>query len=192
MIINYIDKVHYATTKNIAELFFKGDSKNYYILAINRLKKLVQYGKINCMSANINNIGRPMTIYFMGKPISKTKLKHALALADFSAELKKCGADIVSVEKEICYGEKIRADGLYKVIYNGNKRLFIVEFDITKKFNMTKYEYFYRTEEWKQYFKKFPRIVSVSDSGVPYSRDIKVLSLNSKLTNIEILLNALE
>lgn len=188
LVINYIDKVKYATTKNIAELFFDNGSKNYYIVALKRLKKLVSYGKICCTSANVNSIGRPMTIYFIEGDIHKSNYKHALALADFSAMLEKNGVDIVSVENEVYFSKKIRVDAVYKVIYNNKKRLFLAEFDITKKFNTTKYEYFNKSGEWKEYFKKFPRIVSVSEKEPSKSRDIKILHVLPDYSNINILL----
>lgn len=187
-IINYIERVEYATTKNIAEIFFNNGSKNYYIVALRRLNKLVEYGKINSMSANIRKNGRPMTLYFIYKKPKNNNLKHALALADLSAELSKNEVDIISIEREVYITEKIRCDAIYKVNYNDKKRLFVVEFDITKKFNTTKYEYLKKSNEWKDYFKKFPRIVSVSDDKPYDSREVKIIHLNSSLDNINILL----
>lgn len=191
-IINYIEKVKYATTKNIAELFFNNGSKNYYILAINRLKKLVSYGKIKSKPASINKHGRPMTIYFLDGDISKNNFKHALALANLSAELEKNDVNILSIEVEKYLGKKVRTDAVYKVRYNGKNRLFIVEFDITKAFTITKYEYLYKSEEWKDYFKKFPRIVSISDSKPKKSSMINVIYVKSNFEDFNNLLNGIK
>lgn len=187
-IINYIETVKFATTKNLAELFFNNGSKNYYIVALKRLKKLVSYGKIHCISANTSSIGRPMTLYYIDSKIHKKNYNHALALANFSAELKKNEVDIISVEPEVYFSKKIRVDAVYKVVYNGKKRLFLAEFDITKKFNTTKYEYFNKTGEWKDYFKKFPRIVSISEKEPSKSRDVNILHVLPDYSNINILL----
>ena len=192
LIINYIDKVKYATTKNIAELFFNTGSKNYYINAINRLKKLVSYGKIKSKAITTNKHGRPMTIYFIEGDIDKSNIKHALALANLSAALVVNNVDILSLQSEVYIGKKIRADAIYKVNYNGKNRLFVVEFDITKKFTITKYEYLYKTEEWREYFKKFPRIVSISDNKPKKSNIINVIYVDSNLNNIENLLNGIK
>lgn len=191
-IINYIEKVRYATTKNIAELFFNNGSKNYYILAINRLKKLVSYGKIKSKPASINKHGRPMTIYFIDGYIDKSNLKHALALANLSAELEKNDVNILSVEPEKYLSKKVRADAIYKVNYNGKNRLFVVEFDITKKFTITKYEYLYKSGEWKDCFKKFPRIVSISNEKPKKSDIVNVIYVKSNLEDIKNLLKGIK
>lgn len=190
--INYVDKVGYATSKNLAELFFKNGSKNYYIVALNRLAQLVGEGRLNMIPARISNNGRPMNLYYLGKQPSNKSLKHALALADFSAELTKNNVDILSLEREYYASKTVRADGLYKVIYNNKKRLFLVEFDITKKFTITKYEYLYSSGEWKDNFKKFPRIVSISDEKPPEGSRLNIIRLNSKLDNINKLLENLK
>lgn len=191
-IINYIDKVGFATSKNLAELFFKNGSKNYYIVALNRLNQLMNEGRINMTPARISNNGRPMNLYYAGNKPSNKSLKHALALADFSAELTKNDVDILSLEREYYASKSVRADGLYKVIYNNKKRLFLVEFDITKKFTITKYEYLYSSGEWKDNFKKFPRIVSISDEKSPEGSRLNIIRLNSNLDNINKLLENLK
>ena len=191
-IINYIDKVSYATTKNIAELFFNNGSKNYYIVALRRLNQLVSYGKLFSTSAYIGKSGRPITMFYIKNKPDKKNMKHALSLANFSAELIKNDVDIISMEKEYYASKSVRADALYKVIYNNKKRLFLVEFDITKKFTITKYEYFYSSGEWKDNFKKFPRIVSISDEKSPEGSSLNIIRLNSNLNNINKLLQNLK
>lgn len=191
-IINYIDKISYATTKNIAELFFNNGSKNYYIVALRRLNQLVSYGKLFSTSAYIGKSGRPITMFYTKNKPNKKNMKHALSLANFSAELIKNDVDIISMEKEYYASKSVRADALYKVIYNNKKRLFLVEFDITKKFTITKYEYFYSSGEWKDNFKKFPRIVSISDEKSPEGSSLNIIRLNSNLNNINKLLQNLK
>ena len=189
LVINYIEKVKYATTKNMAELFFNNGSKNYHIVALKRLGQLVSYGKIKSVSANIGKHGRPMTLYFIDGKLDKSNYKHALALADLSANLVMNDIDILSIEHEVYLNKKIRVDAIYKVISNGKKRLFLVEFDITKKFNVTKYEYYNKSGEWKDSFKTFPRIVSISDNKFEGSKIINIIKINSNLDNINLLLN---
>lgn len=186
-IIHYLDRFKYATTKNLADLFFIESGKNYYIIALKRLKKLVANNKIKCITVNNNKIGRPMTVYYL-ESINKSNARHALAIAEFTAALIKNNVDIVELSVEQYFTKKIRVDAVYKVIYNNKKRLFIVEFDITKKFNVTKYEYFKKSGEWKDYFKVFPRIVSVTNNKISKSDIVNIININENLDNINILL----
>ena len=191
-IVNYMKRVKYSTTKILADMFFNNGGKNYYIIAIKRLKKLVDNGYFNSIPANNKKVGRPMTLYYVDDvTLDKTNLNHALSIANLSYELTKNNAYIVDVEVEKYYSEKIRIDALYKVVYNKKKRLFIVEFDITKKFNVTKYEYFKKSGEWKNYFKVFPRIVSVSNKK-SISNLINIININENLDNLELLLELIK
>lgn len=191
-IINFIEANKVATSKNIAELFFNNGSKNYHIVALRRLGQLVSYGKIKSKPAHLNKHGRPMTIYFIDKPPKNKNLKHAIAISNFTTELIKNGVEIVDVDTETYITESIRPDGIYKVIYNNKKRLFLVEFEITKEFNTFKYEYMLKKELWKDSFKKVPRIVCVSKKPPKESIDLDIIHLDPDLNNINILLSKLK
>lgn len=192
-IIRYMKIVKYATTRNIAELFFNNGSKNYHIVTLKRMNKLVNNGYLESVPANVNEIGRPITLYYIDdNKVNKRNYRHALAVSNFSAKLKLNGVEIIELQTEIYLSNKIRVDAIYKVIYNGKKRLFLVEFDITKKFNVTKYEYFKKSGEWKDYFKVFPRIVSVTDNKVSYSDTVNIIHLDKNLDNFNTLLELIK
>lgn len=160
-LLNFIDIFGAATTSQIQKLFYseKSTDKCARIKAQTRLKMLFDNKYIKRIRSDINS----EYIYYQ----KKTQfLNHQILLVDVYLYLLHIEGDILEFTPEIVFAD-IRPDA--KVVFDDYtfEHTFLVE--VHRGFNpfdQQKYEDFYYSKVWKEYFEVFPKILVVSDRKI--------------------------
>jgi hypothetical protein len=128
-IINFIEKIGFASINQIAKLFFK-NSKIGYDLARRRLKSI----KDNATYLKaIRNFETNELIYLPLNSTRKKISKHNLAVIDYLCELKSLDCDIKSIEIEKHFGSVI-PDAFICFRFNGYIMYQLLEIELRHDF----------------------------------------------------------
>jgi hypothetical protein len=122
-------------------------------------------------------------IYYVRKPGNYI---HDLLVTEFYRELHKRSKILnFVIEKEI--GE-IRPDAIFGFEIDGKQRLGLLEVEISHKgFDFEKYETFYRSGVYKEYFPVMPMVYIVGRSiKVPKTSIVEYTIINTDLTNLKL------
>ena len=119
--------------------------------------------------------------YVKHKP---TSYKHALKVTQFIGELHKLGVEIIKYKVPYKISNII-ADGLLVVKINNEVKIIFLEVELTKYFNLTKYQELYYSRAWKDVFPVFPNIVVVSDKKVDIDNKFNIIKINTDFSNIQ-------
>lgn len=60
-----------------------------------------------------------------------------------------------------------------------------LEVELTKFFNLEKYEELYYSRAWKEVFPIFPNIVVVSDKKVKTNNEFNIINIDTEFKNVE-------
>lgn len=155
-IIDFIKTCGVVDTETICKMFFDGGLRTCQI----RLKKLVD-------SKHIKKIEREtfldQNVFYINK--KPKQLKHKLLFSKFVAELQCLGAEILKIKSPLKIGNVI-ADGFITYSLNGEYKILFVEIELTKYFNLKKYEELYYSRKWKEMFPVYPGIAVITDKNV--------------------------
>jgi hypothetical protein len=176
-IIDFISKVGAATSGQIARIFCR-ELKQSRCIANRRLASLYRLKKLKRERPFINQ----EYIYFCDKGI----LEHKLTVAEFYANLFNLPGKILKFEVEKPL-DNIRPDIICDYLYKNNVYQYFGEVHLsTKPFNQDKYELFFESGKYKQWYSVFPRIIIISD------RDIKLKTTKLKYIKIPLSCKGLE
>lgn len=174
-IIDFIATCGVADTETICKMFFNNGLRTCQI----RLKKLTdnkylkRIDKETFVDQNI--------FYINKKP---AQLKHKLLFSKFVAELQLLGAEILKIKSPLKINNVI-ADGFIAYKLGGENKILFVEIELTKYFNLKKYEELYYSKKWKEMFPVFPSIAVISDKKVDKSTRFTVIDIKTDFENIK-------
>ena len=183
-IINFIHEVELATTQNINDLFFKDVSKT---VLSRRLNHLVNYSYLK--RTRIKELNNTYMYYINNKP---KHLVHELIGTTFYVSLSNLGYEIIRFMRNKKIGKCI-VDIIVIAERNGIEEVFFVE--VQRHFNhitkcTDKYKDLYYSNEWKEVFEEFPKVVVVSDMKyLPRYNEFEVLKIKTDCSDINKLLN---
>ena len=179
-IIEFLKDNKVADTQTLSNIFFNGSLRSCQ----HRLKKLVDNGDLKVFRENILS----QNIYYVKKKPSSWK--HALKVTQFIAELHKLGIEILKIKTPFKCGNLI-ADSLIICRVNGDVKILWLEVELTKFFNLTKYEDLYYSRKWKEVLPTFGAIVTVSDKNVKTNDKFNIIKIDTEFKNIDELLRHL-
>lgn len=179
-IIDFLKNNKCADTQTISNIFFNGSLRSCQ----HRLKKLVDNGDLKAFRENILS---PNIYYTKKKP---TSYKHAIKVTQFIAELHKLGIEILKIKTPYAIGNMI-ADSLIVCRVNGDVKILWLEVELTKFFNLSKYEDLYYSRKWKEVLPSFGSIVVVSDKKVKTNDKFNIIKIDTEFKNIDELLRHL-
>lgn len=165
-IINFIDKIGYATIQNIASMYFS-ENKFSYDLARKRLKKIKEFeGYIKSFQNSETN----ETIYV---PYNSNKKKisiHDVMVLNYACKLKSIGCDIYNIELEPSFGN-IKPDALVQCTINGYKCHQLVEMQI--RHNLIDLDRYNKQDVMKSILSKtnnvLPKLIIIQDTKINYA-----------------------
>ncbi|MDU6263737.1 MAG: hypothetical protein E6600_04475 [Anaerocolumna aminovalerica] len=150
---DFLDNYKVATTSTIAHFFFPSQWAAY-----KRLKYLVDHKQIKRIRDSINN----EYMYFAKRP---KQLRHSLLVTEFYREFSN-QYQVVNFKIEPVL-RNIRPDAVFGYVKNGKNYIGLLEVEISNKgFNFNKYEKFYSSYEYKNYFPVMPNIFIVTDKNI--------------------------
>ena len=173
-IIDFLKNNKVADTTTLSNIFFNGSLRSCQ----HRLKKLCDNGDLKVFRENILS----QNIYYTKKKPSS--YKHALKVTQFIAELHKLGIEILKIKTPFKCGNLI-ADSLLVVRINGDVKILWLEVELTKFFNLSKYEDLYYSRKWKEVLPTFGAIVTVSDKNVKTNDKFNIIKIKTDFSNIE-------
>ena len=176
-IIEFLKNNKCADTTTLSNIFFNGSLRSCQ----HRLKKLCDNGDLKVFRENILS----QNIYYTKKKPSSWK--HALKVTQFIAELHKLGIEVLKIKTPYAIGNMI-ADSLIVVRINGEVKILWLEVELTKFFDLSKYENMYYSRKWKEVLPSFGSIVVVSDKKVKTNDKFNIIKIKSDFSNIEELL----
>ena len=179
-IIDFLKNNKVADTTTLSNIFFDGSLRSCQ----HRLKKLVDNGDLKAFRENILS---PNIYYTKKKP---TSYKHAIKVTQFIAELHKLGIEILKIKTPYAIGNMI-ADSLIVCRVNGDVKILWLEVELTKFFNLNKYEDLYYSRKWKEVLPNFGSIVVVSDKKVKTNNKFDIIKIDTEFKNIDELLKHL-
>ena len=171
----FLKEVSVADTKTISILFFNGSLR----ACQNRLKKLVDIKYIKCFREGIPG----QNIFYIGrKPKS---WKHKIVFSQLLGVLQLNEIKILKHRTPLKVGPVI-ADGFIAINYKGKNKIYLVEVERTKNFNINKYIDLYYSRKWKELFPVFPSILVITDKKVEKCDKLNITTCKLDLSNLKI------
>ena len=183
-IVNFIHEVGLATTQQICDLYFSDVSKT---VLSRRLNHLVNYSYLKRI--RVKELNNSYMYYIDSKP---KHLVHELIGTSFYVALANTGYHILRFIRNKKLGNCI-IDIIVIAERNGIEDVFFVE--VQRHFNhitkcTDKYKDLYYSNEWKEVFEEFPKVVVVSDMKyLPRYSEFEVLKIKTDCSDINKLLN---
>lgn len=179
-IIDFLKDNKCADTTTLSNIFFNGSLRSCQ----HRLKKLCDNGDLKVFRENILS----QNIYYTKKKPSS--YKHALKVTQFIAELHKLGIEILKIKTPYAIGNMI-ADSLIVCRVNGDVKILWLEVELSKFFNITKYENLHYSRKWKEVLPTFGSIIVVTDKKVKTNNKFNIIKIKTDFSNIDDLLRHL-
>lgn len=172
-IIEFLKDFKVATTTTISNLFFNSSIRPCQ----RRLKYLNEHGHIKSYQENVIT---EKIHYIKRKP---TNLQHALILSEFIAKLKLNNIELIKYKVPYKLNNII-ADAFIAVRVQNENRIYFVEVENTKKFNLDKYEKLYYSRSWKDIFPVFPGIIVITNLKVNKNNYMNITDIKLDLSNL--------
>lgn len=173
-LIEFLDNNKCADTESLSHIFFNGSLRSCQ----HRLKKLSDIGEVKSFRENILT----QHIYYTKR--KPTSYKHALKVTQFIAELHKLGIEILKIKTPFKCGNLI-ADSLIICKVGGDIKIMWLEVELTKFFNLTKYEELYYSRKWKEVLPTFGDIVVITDKKVKTNNTFNIVKIDTEFKNIK-------
>lgn len=173
-IIQFLKDFKAATTTTISHVYFNSSIRPCQ----RRLKYLNEHGYIKSYQENVIT---EKIHYVRKKPIS---LKHALILSQFIAKLKINNIELLKYKVPYKMDHVI-ADAFIAMRINNKNKIYFVEVENTKKFNLDKYEKLYYSRSWKDIFPIFPSIIVITNKPVQTNNKFDIIKLNLDLNDLD-------
>lgn len=178
-ILNFIQEVKLATTKNIQDLVFNDVSRT---VASRRLNYLVDYDYLKRI--RVKELNNAYMYYLDKKP---KHLVHELIGTSFYVALVNAGYDIIRFARNKKIGNCI-ADIVIITEFESKEKVFFVE--VQRHFNhitkcTDKYKSLYYSSDWKDIFSEFPTVVVISDlKYLPRYKEFEVIKLKTDFSDL--------
>jgi hypothetical protein len=184
-IINFIDKIGYATISNIADMYFC-QNKFSYDLARKRLKKIKEFeGYIKCF----NNQETNETIYVPYNSNKKKVSIHDVMVLNYACKLKLLGCNIDNIELEPRFCDII-PDALIQFTFNGYRFHQIVEMQI--RHNLIDLDRYNKQGVVESIMSKtnetIPKLIIIQDTKINYADNNKtcmdIVQMDTKMDDV--------
>ena len=179
-IIDFLKQNKCADTDTLSHIFFNSSLRSCQ----HRLKKLNTNGDIKAFRPDILS----KNIYYVSR--KPKNYKHALKVTQFIAELYKQNIEVLKVKTPFKCGNMI-ADRLIVCKVNGEAKILWLEVELTKFFDLSKYEELYYSRAWKDVIPDFGNIVVVSDKKVDINEKFNIIKIKTDFSNIQDLIYSL-
>lgn len=168
-IINFLKEVSVADTKSISILFFNSGLRRCQ----QRLKLLCDNRYIKSFREDVHS----QYIYYINR--KPKNWRHKIIFSRMLAALELRGINVIKYKTPLKIN-KVIADGFIAINVKGINKIYLVEVDITKYFDLNKYLDLYYSREWKQYFPVMPSILCISNKRIDTHErlDIKTCKLD--------------
>lgn len=175
MIKEFLKDVVVANTDTLHKIFFKEASLR---TCQSRLKMLVDYRYIKVFRENILS----QNVYYLNKKPSS--YKHKIIFSQLLGKLHEINVDVIKYVTPLKVGNLI-ADGFIAINVNGENKIYFVEVELTKYFDLDKYLDLYYSRKYKEKFPVMPSILVITDKKVKMDNklDIKICKLD--LSNLK-------
>jgi hypothetical protein len=175
-IISFLSNYKVATTSTIAEVFFPSIYACYKRLAVLHNEKLIKRTRDFISEEYIYHIKKTLP----------SQWKHSLLVTDFYRELHK-KAEILNFKIEPVYGD-IRPDAVFGYKSHGVVAMGLLEVEISHKgFNSNKYEKFYISDSYKNYYPIMPTVFIVGDNvKLPDKCNVKYKVIKTDFSNFKL------
>ena len=174
-IMSFLKEVSVADTKSVAILFFNNGLRRCQ----QRLKLLCEHKYIKSFREDVHS----QYIYYINR--KPKNWRHKIVFSKMLAILELKGVNILKYKTPLKINDVI-ADGFIAININGINKIYFVEIDITKYFDLNKYMYLYFSDKWKEYFPVFPSIISISDKRIDTNEILDIKTSKLDLTDLEL------
>lgn len=171
----FLNDVVVADTNTISIIFFNGSKR----AAQQRLKLLVDHRYMKCFREDILE---PNIYYLNKKPSS---YKHKIIFSQLIGKLQEQGIEVIKYVTPLKLGDII-ADGFIAISVNGENRIYFVEVELTKYFDLDKYLDLYYSRKYKEKFPIMPRILVITDKKVKTDKKLDITVCKLDLSNLEL------
>lgn len=170
-ILNFLEDYKIASTTTLTALFFPSLSS-----CQKRLRILTDNNRIKRARLTMNHD----YIYYIKKP---HKVMHDLLVTEFYRELHN-HSKILNFVVEKAIG-RIRPDAIFAWLDGQNTRLGLLEVEISHKgFDYEKYELFYNSRAYKEFFPVMPSIYVIGRNiKLPAATKIKYVTIKTDLSD---------
>lgn len=159
-IIDFVSEYKIATTSVLCHFFFNSIHSCYKVL--NRLTKEGHIKRIKVIEGSQNS----EYAYYIKKP--PCQFKHSLTLIEFYSKWDK-KEKVTKFESQVKLGSIIP-----DAIMECDQKVYLLEIELSNKgFNYMKYEKFYISEEYKNYFNKMPTVLVYGNANIPSNTLVK-------------------
>lgn len=171
----FLKDVVVADTSTICTIFFGGSKR----AAQQRLKLLVEYRHMKCFREDILE---PNIYYLNKKPSS---YKHKIIFSQLLGKLKEQNVEVIKYVTPLKVGNLI-ADGFIAINVNGENKIYFVEVELTKYFDLDKYLDLYYSRKYKEKFPVMPSILVITDKKVNLDKKLDITVCKLDLSNLEL------
>jgi len=173
-IISFLEDYRIATTSTIAKIFFPTDNA-----CRKRLKTLADNNRVKRARMTMNYD----YMYYVKKP---SKLPHDLLVTEFY-RLLILNSKVIhyKIDKEL--GD-IRPDAIFAFEKDNRQCLGLLEVEISNKgFNYDKYDKFYKSGAYKEFFPIMPTVYVVSNTAkIPRDTPIKFIKMATNMNDFRL------
>lgn len=172
----FLKDVVVADTETIHKIFFPNASLR---TCQARLKLLVDYKFIKCYRADILS----QNVYYLNKKPSS--YKHKIVFSQLLGKLTDQGIEILKYVTPLKVGNVI-ADGFIAVKVNGEPKIYFVEVELTKYFDLNKYLDLWYSRKYKEKFPIMPSILVITDKSVKTDNKLNIKVCKLDLSDLKL------
>lgn len=171
----FLEEVQVADTKTLSILFFNGSLRGCQ----KRLKKLSDEKFIKCYRENMLE----QNIYYVKK--RSINWKHKIIFSQLLAKLKQEGIEVLKYRTPYQI-DNIIADGLIVAMINNQPKIYFIEGERKKKFDLDKYVNLYYSRKWKDVFPVFPNILLITDNNYKTDDALNIIHSSWNLNDLNL------
>lgn len=174
-IIDFLIDYQIATTSTIASKFFTSGVRCQI-----RMKQLYDDKRVKRARLSFNHD----YMYYVNKP---KQYMHQLLITEFYGELMR-NSNVITFTKSKKIGNII-PDSIFAYEIDGVKKLGLLEVEISNKgFDYEKYEKFFLSGEYSNYFPEMPPVYIVcKNARIPKNTPVKFIKIKTDLSNFKIM-----
>ena len=175
-IIEFLKRVVVADTQTILKIFFKDASLR---TCQARLKMLVDNKHIKCFRENILE----QNIYFISRKPSS--YKHKIVFSRLLGEMYHQDIEIIKYKTPLKL-HNIIADGFIIYRQNNQEKMMFIEVELTKYFDLKKYQDLYYSRKYKEKFPVMPNILVVTNKSVKTDNKLNIKVCKLDLSDLKL------
>lgn len=171
----FLEEVIVADTKTLSILFFNNSLR----ATQKRLKMLCDDKFLKCYRENMLE----QNIYYVKK--RSINWKHKIIFSQLLANLKLQNIEVLKYRTPYQI-ENVIADGLIVVKFDDEVKIYFVEGERKKKFDLDKYIKLYYSRKWKEIFPIFPSILLITDNNYKTVQVLNIIRCSWSLEDLNL------